>query len=87
VIFAVEDAGPGLPDDLAARIFEPPVLAEGESEGPSEGIAPARSHTSLGLGLVLVGRIARAHGGRAHAETRPGGGARMVVALPIAALS
>ncbi|HEY0710793.1 MAG TPA: ATP-binding protein, partial [Polyangia bacterium] len=81
VIFAIEDAGPGLAAEVAARIFEPPVV----SDDTDEDLAPTRSHTSLGLGLVLVGRIARAHGGRARCEPRPGGGARMVLELPVGA--
>jgi len=40
---------------------------------------------SLGLGLSLVKRIAEAHGGRAYAENREGGGARVGVELPAAA--
>lgn len=80
VSFAVEDAGPGLAPDVAARIFEP---ASGTDTAADAAVAPARSHTSLGLGLVLVGRIARAHGGRARCEPRAGGGTRMVLELPI----
>jgi signal transduction histidine kinase len=41
--------------------------------------------SSLGLGLTLVERIARAHGGRAWAENRPDGGARVHFEIPAAA--
>ncbi len=44
----------------------------------------AGSHGSLGLGLALVRRIADAHGGRVHAANEPGGGARVVLELPLA---
>ena len=38
--------------------------------------------SSLGLGLALVERIARAHGGRALAENRPDGGASVHFEIP-----
>lgn len=66
--FCVEDRGPGLPPGEEARVFEP--FYRGERSGEArEG--------SLGLGLALVQRIARAHGGEAFAENRAGGGARV----------
>ncbi|HJR25145.1 MAG TPA: ATP-binding protein, partial [Acidimicrobiales bacterium] len=44
----------------------------------------ARSASSggAGLGLSLVRRIAQRHGGTAHIDTAPLGGARVVVDLP-----
>ena len=38
--------------------------------------------SSLGLGLALVERIARAHGGRAWAENRSDGGASVHFEIP-----
>lgn len=70
VLISVDDAGPGVAADLAQSIFEP------FRRGPdpqSEG---------LGLGLSLVSRFARLHGGRAWVEERPGGGAAFRVVLP-----
>jgi two-component system, OmpR family, sensor kinase len=66
----VEDRGPGFtPEDLP-RVFEP--FYRGSSQG------------SLGLGLSLVDRVARAHGGSARASNREGGGAmvRLRLLLP-----
>jgi signal transduction histidine kinase len=63
--FEVEDAGPGFSDADLPRVFE--SFVRGERGGAS----------SLGLGLSLVRRIAEAHGGRAWAENRDGGGARV----------
>jgi signal transduction histidine kinase len=64
----VEDDGPGFsPDDLE-RVFD--RFYRGERRAGAK-------HGSLGLGLSLVRRIARAHGGDAFAENREGGGARV----------
>jgi PAS domain S-box-containing protein len=60
VVFSVEDEGPGIPDDLKERIFEPYISLEGED-----------ASDSLGLGLALVGALAELHGGRAWVEDLP----------------
>jgi signal transduction histidine kinase len=65
----VEDRGPGFtPEDLP-KIFQP--FYRGSSQG------------SLGLGLSLVDRVARAHDGTAHASNRDGGGATVRLRLPL----
>jgi signal transduction histidine kinase len=69
VIVIVEDEGPGVPDDLKGSIFEP--FRQGEN-----------ARGGVGIGLSLVGRFAELHGGAAHVEDRPGGGARFVILLP-----
>ncbi len=74
LVLAVEDAGPGFADGDAERVFAPFV------RGAATGAPSTRA--SLGLGLALVARIAAAHDGRAWAENRPGGGARVSLALP-----
>jgi signal transduction histidine kinase len=68
--FEVKDGGPGFSSDDLTRVFEPFTRGK-KTDG-----------ASLGLGLSLVARIARAHGGRAFAENAPGGGARVVIELP-----
>ncbi len=73
VTFAVEDAGPGLPDDDVDRVFD--SFYRGDRRAGAH-------HGSLGLGLSLVRRIAKAHGGRAFAENREGGGARVGISIP-----
>jgi signal transduction histidine kinase len=72
VRFEVSDRGPGFSREELTRAFEP--FRRGASQG--DGAA------SLGLGLSLVARIARAHGGRAYAENEPSGGATVVIELP-----
>lgn len=71
--FCVDDQGPGLQPGEETRIFEPFYRKDRGGE--------AREAGSLGLGLALVQRIARAHGGEAFAENRPGGGARVGFSL------
>lgn len=64
LIFEAEDTGPGIPAAEREKLFE--LFRTG-----------TREHGNLGLGLALVRRIAEAHGGRAFAENRPEGGARI----------
>jgi signal transduction histidine kinase len=63
VVFQVLDRGPGFSPEMLQGAFVP-FRREGRANA-----------SSLGLGLALVRRIARAHGGEAWAENRPGGGA------------
>lgn len=64
----VNDRGPGFPAQALGRVFDAFYRGDGSS--------------SLGLGLALVERIARAHGGRAWAENRPDGGASVHFEIP-----
>lgn len=69
VLFAVEDSGPGIPDELLERVFEPYFTTK-----PSE--------VGTGLGLALVRKIAEHHGGTARATRGTRRGARIEVRLP-----
>jgi len=62
----VRDNGPGIPEPLRARLFEPFVT------GKPNGV---------GIGLALSRRIARAHGGDLELEA-PGPGASFLLTLP-----
>ncbi|HXJ23727.1 MAG TPA: HAMP domain-containing sensor histidine kinase [Polyangia bacterium] len=75
VSFAVTDRGRGFAPGDETRVFE--RFYRGAGGG-------SQAHGSLGLGLSLVKRIADAHGGRVAAANLPGGGARVVLELPIA---
>jgi signal transduction histidine kinase len=68
---AVEDEGPGVPEDVREAIFEP------FRRGPDAG-----GHPGSGIGLSLVARFAEIHGGRAWVQEREGGGASFRVFLP-----
>jgi signal transduction histidine kinase len=69
---SVEDNGVGIPPEHRERIFE--VFYSTRKGG-------------TGLGLAVVERIARAHGGELEVESRPGVGTRVAVVLPVAAMS
>jgi two-component system, OmpR family, sensor histidine kinase BaeS len=67
----VEDTGPGIDDDELPHVFE--RFWRGRSSGETPG---------SGVGLAVAAELARAHGGRIDASTRPGGGSRFTVSLP-----
>jgi signal transduction histidine kinase len=68
----VIDEGVGFPDDLLPRAFE--RFGRGQHARASE--------PGSGLGLALVEAVAVAHGGRAEACNRRGGGADVSISLP-----
>lgn len=70
VRIVVDDAGPGIPEDQRARIFD----------RFSRGSSTTRS--GVGLGLAIVQRHVALHGGSVTVLDRPGGGARFVVEIP-----
>ncbi len=67
VLLIVEDNGPGVPELLRERIFEPYVTTKADGTG---------------LGLAIAGAIARHHGGRLALDRSPDlGGARFTALL------
>jgi two-component system OmpR family sensor kinase len=81
VRFEALDRGPGFAEATRIRAFEP--FFRGSAR--KEGAAPTHDGGALGLGLSLVARIARAHGGKAFAENREPRGARVVLEVPLEA--
>lgn len=69
VVLTVDDDGPGVPVAQRARVFQPFV------HDPQKG--------GTGLGLALVERIVRAHGGDVAVGDGPLGGARFVTTWPL----
>jgi PAS domain S-box-containing protein len=67
-VICVRDNGPGFRKEILGRLFDPYVT--GKPRG-------------TGLGLAIVKRIVDEHGGRIEAENPPGGGAKIVVLLPV----
>jgi two-component system sensor histidine kinase KdpD len=73
VILRVDDQGPGIEPDEAARIFEP--------------FHHARGSGGSGLGLAIARGFVVANGGRIWVEQAASGGASFVLALPMAELA
>ncbi len=71
VAVVVEDDGPGVPAELAPKVFS--LFQRDRRPGAAGG---------LGIGLPLVQAFARLHGGRVHLEQREGGGTAFTVLLP-----
>lgn len=76
----VTDEGPGVPAEERERIFAPYYRMTQHAGGPVGG---------TGIGLAVVQRLVKQHGGQVHVTSMRGGsrGARFVVELPIAARS
>jgi signal transduction histidine kinase len=69
----VKDDGPGIPDDVRARLFEPFFTTKGK-----EG---------TGLGLMMVKELAQRHGGQLVVDSAPGQGARFTLTFPRAVMA
>jgi two-component system OmpR family sensor kinase len=74
VALEVRDHGPGVPDEVATKVFERFYRAD-PSRGRSGG-------GGSGLGLAIVAAIVSQHHGRVGVAQTPGGGATFVVRLP-----
>ena len=68
VIVDVSDSGPGVPDELTDRIFNPFFTTKPQGSG---------------LGLPIVRKIVDAHDGRIDLNSCAGGGTRFRITLPI----
>lgn len=71
----VRDDGPGIPEEIRARIFQPFVR---DLQQPRE----ERPGTHRGLGLALADLIVREHGGRVAVDCPPEGGSVFSLILP-----
>lgn len=72
IVFGVEDNGPGIPESIRERLFEPFVrgpAARGQPEG-------------TGLGLYFVRTVVEQGGGRVWVESQPGKGSRFWFTVP-----
>lgn len=68
VSLVVVDDGPGFPNDLLPRLFEPYVTTK---------------NTGNGLGLAIVKKIVEEHGGTIRAENASDKGARIKIRIPL----
>ena len=69
VAVAIEDNGPGIPEEIRGRIFEPLYTTKEVGSG-------------TGIGLALCHRIVAAHGGHIALSDGAAGGARFTLSLP-----
>jgi signal transduction histidine kinase len=69
---AVSDSGPGIPEEVLGRLFEPFYTTKKEG---------------LGMGLSIARTIVEMHGGRIEAVNREEGGATLRFLLPTAEAS
>jgi two-component system osmolarity sensor histidine kinase EnvZ len=76
IVLDVADRGPGIAPDLVERLKQPFTRA-------SPARADARGIAGAGLGLAIVERIARLHGGTLELLPRDGGGTIARVTLPL----
>jgi signal transduction histidine kinase len=66
-VIEVEDNGPGMSEEILARVFEPYFSTK--AEGP-------------GLGLAIAKRIINDHDGFIRVHSAPGRGTRFLIELP-----
>lgn len=74
LVLVTTDQGPGIAPDLLPHVFD--RFRRGD---PARG----RRHAGAGLGLSIALAIVEGHGGSIEAGERPGGGARMVIRVPL----
>ncbi len=74
VVLRVHDDGPGMPPEVAERIFDRFFRAAGGRD---------RVHGGNGLGMSIVAAVAVAHGGTAEASSVLGRGTTIRITLPI----
>lgn len=67
IVLTIADTGPGIPDEVIERMFNPFFTTR---------------KTGTGLGLAIVNRIVEAHGGHVHVNNHDEGGAEVAICLP-----
>jgi signal transduction histidine kinase/CheY-like chemotaxis protein len=73
ILFIVWDTGIGIRQQDMDLLFKPFVQIDSSL---------SRQHSGTGLGLSLVSRLARLHGGSVSVESTPGQGSRFTLSLP-----
>ena len=66
----IADNGPGIPDQIKDKIFQPFFTTKPTGQG-------------TGLGLSLAYDIVKAHGGELSVETKEGSGTKFKIVLPV----
>ncbi|WP_043602841.1 sensor histidine kinase [Candidatus Protofrankia datiscae] len=74
MVLRVHDDGPGMPPEVAERIFDRFYRASGGRD---------RGHGGNGLGMSIVAAVAAAHGGTAEVSSTLGAGTTITITLPV----
>jgi osomolarity two-component system sensor histidine kinase SLN1 len=72
--FEVEDTGPGIPDHLQARIFEPFVQGD---------LGLSKKYGGTGLGLSICSQLAKLMGGSITLRSQVGVGSTFIMRIPL----
>jgi two-component system, cell cycle sensor histidine kinase and response regulator CckA len=72
VEIGISDSGPGIPEEIKTRLFEP--------------FATTKAGSHSGLGLSIVHSIVKALNGTISCESEPGKGTTFRIGLPIASV-
>jgi signal transduction histidine kinase len=70
ILISVKDNGPGIPEAIKEKIFQPFFTTKPTGQG-------------TGLGLSLSYDIVKAHGGELKVQTKEGEGSEFIIQLPI----
>ena len=70
VVLKIKDNGPGMPEHVRRRIFEPLFTTKDVGTG-------------TGIGLALCHRIIKSHGGKMKVESKEGQGTAFVIRFPV----
>lgn len=68
IVVTIKDSGPGIPEDIKKKIFEP--------------FYTTKIH-GLGLGLTLTKNVVESHGGEIEVESAEGRGTTFIISLPV----
>jgi signal transduction histidine kinase len=79
LLLQLEDNGPGVPEEIVERLFEPFVRSDQGEDAKEQG--------GSGLGLAITRRLVERAGGAIRHERPEQGGARFVLTLPAAPAS
>ena len=83
VTITISNSGPGFPESVLPRAFEPFVSGSHASNGNIDhGACAPLEPPGAGLGLAIVQAVARAHDGSVTAQNVPGG-AQVALTLPL----
>ena len=77
VEMAIDDSGPGIPEELRERVFDKFFRATDRADPDPPGTS------GTGMGLAIAKGIVEAHGGTIRIEDGSSGGTRVIFTLPI----